>query len=58
MKLRFAPLDDVYLEARLVLAADGGQLAGFLLWLFGQAYGCLRGLMLAVLRCQAWRNCP
>jgi hypothetical protein len=53
MKLRSAPLDDVYNELDFVLRDDGGFLARALLRLCKRIYGLFHGLMLAILR---WRR--
>jgi hypothetical protein len=50
MKLRSAPLDEVYLEILLVLDEDGRWPARALLWLIGRLYRGFGWLMLTILR--------
>ena len=50
MKLRTAPLDDVYNELELVLAGDGRLVAHFVLRIFGFCYRSYREAALGVLR--------
>ncbi len=55
MKIRSAPLDDIYDELDFVLRDDGGLVALALLYFFRCVYGLHRRLMLAILRLN-WRD--
>lgn len=50
MKLRSAPLDDVYQEIQFTLAFNGTRKARLLLWIFRCAYRFLHRAMLLALR--------
>jgi hypothetical protein len=49
VKLRSAPLDDVFQELLFAFDADGRWLARFTRWLFVQTYRVLKSAMLLVL---------
>jgi hypothetical protein len=55
VKLRSAPLDDIFQELQFTLNRDGGRLARFTGWLFLCAYRALKTAMLLVLTWK-WRT--
>ena len=55
MKLRSAPLDDVFQELQFALDQDGGSLARAVGWLFVRAYRWLKAAILLALGCK-WRT--
>jgi hypothetical protein len=52
MKLRSAPLDDVFKALLVTLDDDGGWLARAVRWLFVGAHRLLQAAMLLALRCK------